>query len=66
MVHSTSISNEAWGTMQSNTRNSVKVIENLTVQQRRVFSDEFVPNAFFPHVGLFAKDFVIGVVLLKK
>jgi hypothetical protein len=42
------------------------VIENLTLQQRRAFSEEIAPHAFFPHVGLFGKDFVLGAVMLKK
>jgi hypothetical protein len=57
---------DAWLTLQSNTRNSMFVIENLTLQQRRAFSDEIAPHAFFPHVGLFGKDFVLGAVILKK
>jgi hypothetical protein len=63
--HST-LTSEVWQTFQSNTRNSVNVVENLTPQQRRAFTEQTNLNSYFPHVGLFAKDFVVGVILLKK
>ena len=60
------LTSEVWQTFQSNTRNSVNVVENLTTQQRRAFTEQTNLNSYFPHVGLFAKDFVVGVILLKK
>ena len=63
--HST-LTKEVWQTFQSSTRNSVNVVENLTPQQRRAFTEQTNLNSYYPHVGLFAKDFVVGVILLKK
>lgn len=60
------LTSEVWQTFQSSTRNSVNVVENLTTQQRRAFTEQTNLNSYFPHVGLFAKDFVVGVILLKK
>jgi hypothetical protein len=67
LLYNTSVTYEVWESMQSHTSQSIQVVENLTMQQKRAFGEEnLVPHAFFPHIGLFAKDFVMGVVLLKK
>lgn len=67
IVQETSVTFDVWASMQSYTSQSVQIVENLTMQQKRAFGEEnLVPHAFFPHIGLFAKDFIIGVVLLKK
>jgi len=53
--------------MQFHTSQSVQIVQNLTLQQKRAFNEEnLVPHAFFPHIGLFAKDFTVGVILQKK
>jgi hypothetical protein len=65
-MHDKTVSVDAWLTMQSHTRNAVTVVDNLTLQQRRAFSEDLSPQAFFPHVGLFGKDFVIGALVLRK
>jgi hypothetical protein len=67
IVHDTSVTFDVWASMQSHTSQTIQIVENLTMQQKRAFGEEnLVPHAFFPHIGLFAKDFIVGVVLLKK
>ena len=67
IVNDTSVSYDVWSSMQFHTSQSVQIVQNLTMQQKRAFNEEnLVPHAFFPHIGLFAKDFTVGAILQKK
>jgi len=52
--------------MHAQTENMLKVIENLTPNQKKLLADSNNPNLFYPHVGVFSKDFFIASILLKK
>lgn len=67
IVNDTTVSLDVWNSMQYHTSQSLQIVQNLTMQQKRAFNEEnLVPHAFFPHIGLFAKDFTVGVILQKK
>jgi hypothetical protein len=60
------LSTEAWGILHAQTENVLRVVENLTPSQKKLLSDSSDPNLFYPHVGIFSKDFFIATVLLKS
>jgi hypothetical protein len=60
------LSTESWKTMHAQTENMLKVIENLTPIQKKLIADSNNPNLFYPHVGVFSKDYFIATILLKK
>lgn len=60
------LSADSWKTMHTQTENMLKVIENLTPVQKKLLADSNNPNLFYPHVGVFSKDYFIATILLKK
>lgn len=60
------LSGESWKTIHAQTENMLKVIENLTPSQKKVLAESNNPDLFYPHIGVFAKDYFIASILLKK
>lgn len=65
-LESPCLSGESWKTMHVQTENTLKVIENLTPSQKKLLAESTNPELFYPHIGLFSKDYFIASILLKK
>jgi hypothetical protein len=52
--------------MHAQTENMLKVIENLTPSQKKLLAESNNPDLFYPHIGVFSKDYFIASILLKK
>jgi hypothetical protein len=60
------ISSDSWKTLQAQTENTVRVVENLTPVQKKLLAESNQLNEFFPHIGIFSKDYYISSLLIKK
>jgi hypothetical protein len=61
-----SISSESWKTLQAQTENTNRVVENLTPIQKKMLADSTHLSLFFPHIGIFSKDYYVSSLLIKK
>jgi len=60
------LKSEEFACAQSAMLNNFIVVENLTAPQVTEFFKEPDPNLFFPRIGLFTADFVLGTVLNQR
>lgn len=65
-LQGTTLSSEQWGIVHAQTVNTIRVIENLTPVQKKLLGESININEFYPHIGIFSKDYFVSTVLLKK
>ena len=66
VVRDIQLTAESWTVLHAQTENMLKVVENLTPSQKKLVSESIDPNLFYPHVGIFSKDYFLATVLLKN
>jgi hypothetical protein len=65
-LEETSVASDLWGVLHAQTSNTLKVVENLTPAQKKLLAESNNLNVFYPHIGIFSKDYFLSTILLKK
>lgn len=66
IIEDISLTSDTWKTLHAQTENTLRVIENLTPVQKKLMGESNNLNIFFPHIGVFSKDYFLASLLLKK
>jgi len=66
IVRNIQLTSESWSILHAQTENMLRVVENLTPSQKKLLSESTDPNMFYPHVGIFSKDYYLATILIKN